>query len=115
MTSHKQHNRPGTQRTDHSSHNMAIAQRNRHPGSWHEQAGHREANVRYNNPSLPSDSLRTKGENTEKLSWHMWRQHADIEARASSLDAALRHTLLWLGGVLLPVAGVAIYALANIR
>jgi hypothetical protein len=115
MTSYKQYDRPGTQRTDHSSHDMAIAQRKRHPGSWNEHVGHREANVHYNSASLPSGSLWPYEENTEKLSRYMWRQHAEIEARASSLDAALRHTLLWLGGLLLPVAGVAVYALANIK
>ena len=41
--------------------------------------------------------------------------HDDIEANAVSLDSALRHTLLWLGGVLLPLAGLALYVLSQAR
>lgn len=114
MTSFTQHDRPGPLRTEHASHDMALALRNRQPGSRNEQKRHRAASVSDNSPSKPNCNWPDESGN-EKLSWQMWRQHADIEARASSLDAALRHTLLWLGGILLPLSGITVYALANIR
>lgn len=48
------------------------------------------------------------------LGERMRQMHDGIEAEVNALDSALRRTLLCLGGILLPFAGLIIYTMARI-
>lgn len=115
MTSHKQYDRPGTQRTEHSSHGTTLAQRQRLAGKRAEQASHHAATTRCSPSPWPNAPVGSDAEESNTLSWQMWRMHDEIEASAVSLDNALRQTLLCLGGILCRLAGITIYALAHVR
>ena len=123
MTSTKQYDRPGPQRSEHASHGMSLAKRQRlaagqhEPGYPHGAHGHLSSQPQGEVTSFAETGNADSQHLSDKhrLSWEMWRMHDDIEANAVSLDSALRHTLLWLGGVLLPLAGLALYVLSQAR
>jgi hypothetical protein len=94
MTAQDHHDRPGTQRTDHLSHQRAQASRSRCLGCPHKpENGVPEASKCP--PSTMWHDLAPAGQNN-RLSQQMFRVYADIEAEANNLDSALRRTWLWL-------------------
>jgi hypothetical protein len=113
MTAQNQYDRPGTQRTDHLSQQRAAASRSRCSGCPHKTAsGSPEAAKCL--PAASWQGVESSGQ-TDRLSQQMWQVYTEIEAQASNLDSALRRTWLWLGGVLLPFAGIIVYAMAHAR
>lgn len=112
MTAQNQYDRPGTQRTDHLSHQRAAASRSRCSG-----CPHKTENGLPETTKCPPTAIWRENEASgqSRLSQQMWQVHADIEAQASNLDSALRRTWLLLGGVLLPFAGIIVYAMAQAR
>ena len=102
--------RPGTQRTGHHDHHLAIHSRESCHSCPHQPASHGGAAQPVRNWLSITPFC-----DEHKLSEQMWQVHADIEAEVSKLDHALRRTWLWLGGVLLPCAGFLVYVMANIR
>lgn len=111
MTALTTYDRPGTQRTDHPSHRQTAHSRERCRTCPHHSV--RGANPGAPCPPLPDLFSIPPTETPNTLSQQMWQVHADIEAEVSKLDGALRRTWLWLGGVLLPFAGVIVYAMAH--
>lgn len=113
MTAQNHYDRPGTQRTDHLSHQRAAAARSRCSVCPHKTANGLPATAKCQPASAWHDA--ESGGPNNRLSQQMWQVYAEIEAQASNLDSALRRTWLWLGGVLLPFAGIIVYAMSHAR
>ncbi len=50
-----------------------------------------------------------------RLSKDMWRLYTDIASHANHLDTAMRHSVLWLAAVLLPVISIGFFSAIGIK